>query len=113
MKSRPLGPSIAFGTKRSWAQIPPPRQLKHQVKGLIRIAGQALEWFTGRDALSDRRLALLARGGQGAEPVTSGTPEFAAPARARCGSGPYGLQPFGYDFTCAGFDAARGVGTRP
>lgn len=37
----------SFGTKRSWVQIPPPRQLKHQVRGLIRLAGRAPEWFPG------------------------------------------------------------------
>jgi len=36
-----------FGTKRSWVQIPPPRQPKHQFRGLIRIAGRAPEWFAG------------------------------------------------------------------
>ena len=37
----------SFGTKRSWVQIPPPRQTKHQVRGLIRLAGRASEWFRG------------------------------------------------------------------
>ncbi|GAB3949984.1 hypothetical protein GCM10028832_02590 [Streptomyces sparsus] len=37
----------SFGTKRSWVQIPPPRQRKHQFRGLIRESGRAPEWFVG------------------------------------------------------------------
>ncbi|WP_370530471.1 DUF2399 domain-containing protein [Streptomyces sp. WP-1] len=40
-----LSARTSFGTKRSWVQIPPPRQLKYQVRGLIRLVGRALEWF--------------------------------------------------------------------
>jgi hypothetical protein len=36
---------IAFGTKRSWVQIPPPRQLKHQVRGLLSCERRPLVCF--------------------------------------------------------------------
>jgi hypothetical protein len=50
-RSKSRGCLIAFGTKRSWVQIPPPRQLIHQVRAtssredvaLIRCAGSSWE----------------------------------------------------------------------
>lgn len=33
--------------KRSWVQVPLPQQLKHQVRDLIRIAGQVPDLFPG------------------------------------------------------------------
>lgn len=54
----------SFGTKRSWVQIPPPRQLKHQVRGQVLNSGPGLCRFRRLRPRAVRRGCLSARPGE-------------------------------------------------